>query len=223
MRKLLVAAALAALAAPARLHAQPAPAIETIPGPHRTVGDDHGHGPREPRLFVSPSGEPFRGRDGLAAWFAQADTDHDGSISLAEFRADAQRVFKLYDTNGDGVIDGFEIQAYERERAPEISEILLGDDGGGRRRRKGGGGDQAPHGAGREGAARFSLLNEPEPLLAADADVDGKVTLAEWMRATERRFATLDREHTGRLTLQGLKAAGKPDKGKKPPSTEAAK
>jgi hypothetical protein len=239
MRKLLVGAALALLAA-SRLHAEPAPAIETIPGPPPEHGFDHGHdghsghGPHGPRLFISPSGEPFRGGDGLAAWFAQADADHDGSISFAEFQADAMRAFKLYDANGDGVIDGFEIQAYERERAPEIAEILMPGEMGGERHGGGGGGRRGGHrrggagggdpgaqdagagdpqgsprtaGAGREGAARFSLLNEPEPLLAADEDIDGKVSLAEWTRATARRFAALDHAHTGRLTMADLRPA----------------
>jgi hypothetical protein len=236
MRKLLVAAALTTLAAPDRLHAQAAPPsaaaappIETLAPPRRErperEGGEHGgHGPHGPRLFISPSGEPFRGGDGLAAWFAQADADHDGAITAAEFQADALRAFKLYDTNGDGVIDGFEIQAYERDRVPEIAEILIGGEetggrpgGGGRRGRRGGrqgGGDQTSGqqaggpvavGAGREGAARFSLLNEPEPLLAADADVDGKVSLKEWTRATARRFAALDKDHSGRLTLEKLR------------------
>jgi hypothetical protein len=236
MRKLLVAAALTTLAAPGRLHAQAppsssaaAPPIETLAPPRRDRPDrENGgqgqHGPHRPRLFISPSGEPFRSGDGLAAWFAQADADHDGAITASEFQADALRAFKLYDANGDGVIDGFEIQAYEHDRVPEIAEILIGGEdmgdrrgGGGRRSRRGGrqgggnqgGGEQAPGpaavGAGREGAARFSLLNEPEPLLAADADVDGKVTLAEWTRATARRFATLDKDHSGRLTLEKLR------------------
>jgi hypothetical protein len=60
-------------------------------------------------------------------------------------------------------------------------------------------------GAGREGAARFSLLNEPQPLLAADEDVDGKITRAEWAHATARRFAKLDHDHAGRLTLESLR------------------
>jgi len=113
---------------------------------------------------------------------------------------------------------------------PEIAEIMLeGGPGGDRGGRRGGwrGGGGRPHagserqgieaaavtarfqGAGREGAARFSLLNEPEPLLAADADVDGKVTLAEWTRATTRRFAVLDKPHSGRLTLDSLRPAPK--------------
>jgi len=197
MRKLPLAAALLALAAPA--FAQP-----VLELPHRRSAEADGEPVRaHGHVFISPSGEPFRGGDGLAAWFAGADADHDGALTPAEFQADAARAFRLYDTNGDGVVDGFEIQAYERERAPEIAEISFGGDEGRRRgRRRGEAG-----GAGREGAARYSLLNEPEPLLAADLDVDGKVTLAEWTRATARRFQALDTANAGRLTLENLRPA----------------
>jgi hypothetical protein len=221
MRKLLLFAVFVAVASPA--HSQPAP---LVPPPGEV---HHAHG----RLFISPSGEPFRGPDGLAAWFAQADADHDGAITMGEFQADAERAFRLYDIDADGVIDGLEIQAYERERAPEISEFAFAADAprgghghGGRRGRGGprdaggdgeatearsqdrsGDGDARFRGAGTTGAARFSLLNEPEPLLAADADVDGKVTRAEWARAAVRRFALLDRDHAGRLTLAALRAS----------------
>lgn len=190
--------------------------------------------PARPRLFISPSGEPFRGDNGLAAWFAGADTDHDGSLSEAEFAADALRFFKTLDKNGDGKIDGFELQAYEHDVVPEIGEVDLleplaqggprrgggfpgggvGRRGGGRGGGRGGTGGQggaAPQGspvqapgAGREGAARFGLLNEPEPVANADANVDGQVSLSEWKTAVARRFARLDRMHTGRLILSDL-------------------
>ncbi len=199
--------------------------VEQIPGgapEERGAPDRDRAGPPRPRLFISPSGEPFRGADGLGAWLAGADTNHDGAVTLDEFRADAQRTFRLYDTNGDGKVDGFEIQAYETERVPEIAQFNL-DEGGGRRffggggRGRGGGrrggGDAASDAqpikpAGREGAARFSLLNEPQPLAQADADLDGRVTAAEWALATDRRFAKLDRDKTGRLTADSLRGAG---------------
>jgi hypothetical protein len=185
-------------------------------------------GPPPIRLFISPSGEPFRGDGGLARWFAQADADHDGAITLEEFRADARHSFQVLDVNGDGVIDGIELQRYEREVVPEIGIMTFDEPGGGQRpRRRSVGRDDggaAPHtrpsqdpaqlladqadreapAAGRDGAARYSLLNEPQPIAAADADVDGKVTLAEWMAQTDRRFAKLDHLKTGRLTLDSL-------------------
>jgi hypothetical protein len=204
------------------------------------------------RLFISPSGEPFRGGGGLAAWFAGADADHDGAITPAEFQADALRFFRVLDANHDGVIDGFEIQAYEHDIAPEITATVAdggpdqapatangqgrgggGGMGGGRGGRGGGGrggggrgggqgggqgggrgdgGGGAPAGAGREGAARYSLLNEPEPVAIADENLDSRVTLEEWKHATARRFALLDKLKTGRLTLDGLKGRVPPQK-----------
>ncbi|MGZ6020283.1 MAG: hypothetical protein ACXWKO_16570, partial [Phenylobacterium sp.] len=58
--------------------------------------------------------------------------------------------------------------------------------------------------AGLMGAARYSLINEPEPISAADTDLDGKVTMKEWMTITDRRFTKLDRLKTGKLTRDSL-------------------
>ncbi|THD77299.1 MAG: hypothetical protein E7812_15270 [Phenylobacterium sp.] len=190
------------------------------------------------RLFISPSGEPFRGDDGLAAWFARADANHDGVLTLEEFQADAVRFFKYLDTNGDGVVDGFEIQAYEQNIAPEIAAndfdgpdepragAQTAQSGGGRggrgggRGRRGGGGAPGGGSGGRvttslEGASRFGLINEPEPVANADENLDSKVTAEEWRHATLRRFQTLDKAKTGRLTLDALKGI-KPAPAKKP-------
>jgi hypothetical protein len=214
-------------------------------------------GPPPIRLFISPSGEPFHGDGGLGRWFAQADTDHDGAITLEEFRADARHSFKVLDVNGDGVIDGLELQHYEHDIVPEIGIMTFDEPGGGQRgggRRGGGGGrggggrggggrggqggaggshtdpaqlladqsDRPAPAAGRDGAARYSLLNEPEPIAAADADVDGKVTLAEWMAQTDRRFAKLDHLKTGRLTLDSLLKIQPKDQKQKGPAPPKA-
>ncbi|HEY3947550.1 hypothetical protein [Phenylobacterium sp.] len=195
-------------------------------------------GPPRQRLFISPSGEPFRGEGGLARWFAQVDTDHDGSISLEEFRADARHSFAFLDKNHDGIVDGLEQQAYEHEVVPEIGVLAFEQPEAPRQRRQPIGGSRSggnggapgsgipnggmggsrtdpaqllanqanatPKAAGRDGAARFSLLNEPEPIAAADADLDGKVSLAEWMARTDKRFANLDWQKTGKLTMDSL-------------------
>jgi len=122
-------------------------------GRHGPRGEGFRAGPpARPKLFISPSGEPFRGDNGLAAWFAKADTDHDGALSEAEFAADAQRFFKTLDRNGDGKLDGFEIQAYEHDIVPEIGTIdLLEPMAEGAPRRQGDGKGGGGMGGGRRG------------------------------------------------------------------------
>jgi hypothetical protein len=193
---------------------------------------------RAGRLFISPAGEPFRGPDGLRRWFDGADSDHDGALTPAEFRADFMRYFKVLDANGDGLIDGVENSAYETAIVPEITRFGLADEGerparafggGGEGGRRGGGprgGGGVPPGGGRggeegggprmgggahgpgaarlEGAARYALLNIPQPVRGADANLDWKVSAAEWAKAAAQRFALLDADTDGRLTLESL-------------------
>ena len=152
-------------------------------------------------LFISPFGEPFRSPTGLAEWFAGADSDHDGAVSLAEFRADGLRFHVRLDTNHDGRVDGFENTAYENEIAPEI----LPQSAAFRNDRPGGAGP-APRAQGLEGASTFGLLDEPQPVRGADLNYDGKITVEEQSKAAARRFALLDPEETGRLNPPALQS-----------------
>jgi hypothetical protein len=242
-RGMLAAALVLGLASAAQAQPQdPIVDLGSDPAPAKPV--------RHPRLFISPSGEPFRGENGLAVWFAGADTNHDGAIDEAEFAADALRFFKALDANGDGKLDGFELQAYERDIVPELAQQdnePAGPQGGGRRGgggvgRRGGGesptrdghaggipeessipiGTPRAPGAGREGAARYALLNEAQPVANADENVDGKISLEEWKHATARRFTHLDKARTGKLILTDLilpkDKQPKDDKRGKPPT-----
>ncbi len=195
---------------------------------------DERPGPPGGGLFISPAGEPFRGGDGRAAWFAGADRDGDTLLTEAEFRLDAERFFAVLDADHNGSIDGFENQAYEREVVPEITQLAgrLGGgpqdgrgEGGRTEGRRGGpppgggrggpgGGEgglrgllgKGPEGGGerRDGAARYSLLNIPQPVRGADADLSGRVSLEEWRAAASRRFSLLDTDGDGVLTLETL-------------------
>ncbi|HEX3700947.1 MAG TPA: hypothetical protein VHV27_09770, partial [Phenylobacterium sp.] len=55
-----------------------------------------------------------------------------------------------------------------------------------------------------EGAAAFNLLGEPEPVTSSDQNFDGRITLAEFLTAADRRFRRLDRKGDGKLTLDEL-------------------
>lgn len=200
----------------------PPPLPPTPPGGHP---QPHG------RLFISPMGEPFQGEDPIAAWFAGADRNHDGVVTQAEFLADADRFFTQLDRGHDGEIDPDDIDYYETVLAPEIRtggdgvasgggrSRGSGGSGGGRHgggggRRGGGSGDSdssgstAPSGPAYDdvarGAARFGFFNYPEPITAADTNLNRGVDRAEFRHAAEERFAMLDKKGDGRLTLEEL-------------------
>jgi hypothetical protein len=162
--------------------------------PHRPPGgrgfhgeDGGGRGPRAgggTRLFISPSGQPFRAAPGdpypVAAWFAAADADHDGRLTRQEFRQDALRFFDQLDANHDGVIDGAEIAVYEHSVAPELLAMIgrsgggeageAGPQGGGGRRGGGMGGGTGRHGRrGQSGSGPGGGQDQPQTRLEGAA------------------------------------------------------
>jgi hypothetical protein len=86
-----------------------------------------------------------------------------------------------------------------------------GGGGMGRGGRGGGMGGQGPRGGGPHGGgaatsllAMAGLLNVPEPVKAADVDVNQRITPEEWSRAGDRWFDLLDTDRDGVLTLAEL-------------------
>ena len=170
-------------------------------------------------------------------WFTGADADGDGRITLAEFQRDATRFFAVLDRGKDGEIDPDDIAFYENILVPEIrvasggrgaaSGGRGGPGGGGRRQGRGGGGDGG-RGAGgqgmqfgdgdnkkaaaavheRLGAARYGFFDLPEPVVAADVNLNRGIDPAEFAKAASTRFAALDRNNDGALTRGELPRAG---------------
>ena len=158
--------------------------------------------------FLSPMGEPFRSRqpaaDNVGTWFAGADRDGDRALTLAEMSGDSERFFALLDTDRDGELEMAEIARYENEIAPEVQVGLqmratgVGDWGGGRR-------PKIPvYERGLDGAARFSFLRLPHPVMAADYDLNRGVSRTEFAQAAAERFALLDRDRDGRIVRAEL-------------------
>jgi len=126
-------------------------------------GPPGGPPPARPQVFVSPYGELFVSQPGepypVAAWFAGADTDHDGRLIAEEFAADGLRWFGELDLDGDGVVGPSEIAAYERSVDATFASLGggMGPGGPGGPGRGLGGGRGAPPGEGRmnlEGGAQ---------------------------------------------------------------------
>lgn len=170
------------------------------------------------QIFIAPSGEEFRAPSGapypVADWFAQADADHDGKLTEAEFTADTLRYFAKLDLNHDGTIDGRELQAYEDAMASELHTGSFGGygvtgsgqgddvylpDSDIRMNRRSGSAIDAPRGAG-----RFDLLRIPQPIAAMDTGLNGRISRQEAEEAASVRFALLDQKHRGFLELADL-------------------
>jgi hypothetical protein len=207
-----------------------APLPTQAAGPGENLAPHGGYGGRR-TLFVSPMGEPFRGQAsrsaGLDAWFAQVDKDGDHFLSIQEVRDDAARFFATLDVGHDQEIDPDDVHHYENDIAPEIQmgvsfgrddwPKVRGDGGQQGNGNRGGSGDQmggddsgrtkhvrnAPD-DGLKGAGRLGLLNIPEPVMAADADLNRGITAAEFQKAATARFVLLDTNGDGKLSLDEL-------------------
>jgi len=157
--------------------------------------------------FISPMGEPFRppssGEAPIARWFVQADRNRDGALTPDEMQADAERFFARLDDNGDGQIDPDERKTYEQEVAPEIQVNSDWRRQRGEEKQKQDAHD-GYHKNGLQGAARYGILNLPQPVASADADFNRAVSLDEFRQAAAYRFKLLDGTNQGRLMLPEL-------------------
>jgi hypothetical protein len=208
---------------------------EPAAGERLVLGGGDSPTPRSAGLnvFISPMGEPFRADRGepypVVRWFDRVNASRTGEVTEAEFVTDADGFFNALDTNHDGTIDGFELNDYERNVAPEIQPHIRGlragegmdpdlrfDEREGQPSPRGrgraglgrdGGAAQGREMAGdlaRQGAAIFGLLPDPEPVASASAELNGRITRAEWREAARRRFQRLLPDGRTTLTLQTL-------------------
>lgn len=163
--------------------------------PPRASGKEATCRPDAQQLYIAPMGQPFRAPAGQpypsAAWFASADTDHDGRLTAAEFAADAAAFFRRLDSDHNGELEPAEFAAYENDVAPEIrlyqrpSQRWIEGKMSKQERKA------AVKYGGALGAGRWSQLNIPQPVLAADLDFNGGVSAQEFRDVAMQRFAML--------------------------------
>ena len=168
-------------------------------------------------VFFAPSGQPFRAPAGqpypVATWFNQADTDHDGKISHDEFVADSMAFFNALDVNHDGFVNSPENTRYETQVAPEIQRIdprIRQPVNKYRPPDPDMQADTSPDPTGGKylkqilGASQYGLIDEPQPIRAADANLDFRVSTTEWQATASQRFTILDSNGDGFISVDEL-------------------
>ena len=121
--------------------------------------------------LAAPDDQPAAAEGGGRApsGLMRYDTNKDGVVDRAEWKAGQEARFKRLDTNGDGKLTQDELFA----RTPAIGNSVLPTDRQAQRQ-----------------STYFQLL---------DADKDGVVTLAEFMAQADRNFARCDLNKDGRI------------------------
>jgi len=151
--------------------------------PERPVG---------PRPLYSPLGEYLplpRGTgcaDALQAWFDQVDANRDGRFDAAERRAEAARLFAAFDADADGFVTPQELLVARRAVAAPV-EPLPAEGAPPRRRGR-------------------SIDTSPDPVMAADLNLDFRVSRAEFDQHIERRLQVVDGARRGYLSKADLPA-----------------
>lgn len=144
----------------------------------------------------------------LARWLSAADRNHDGALEQEEAIEDGAAFFARIDTNGDHFLMPAELAAYRDAQAPTAyldravreSHHQAEDSEGGKRK----GGSPAF-------TSTIGLRGQPDPIMAADANLDFKVSADELRAKIAARFAHLDQDHDSRLTPAELAAECPPD------------
>ena len=173
-----------------------------------------GHGDRDDSnihrsLFVAPSCKPYRGQPGdpypVAAWFAEADANHDGRLDRAEYTANFIAYFDVLDSDHDGEIAPAEIRHFESDILPEVQMASPEGSFGASEQSSSDDGSSPPTPPERaRGASFFGFFGAPEPLIVMDVNFDRGISRAEFAAAAAKSFRQLDGASLGYLTLATL-------------------
>lgn len=122
--------------------------------------------------------------DVLERWFERVDGNRDGRFDAAERQVEAARLFATFDADRDGFVTPQELLAARRAGAPAPAE-------------------PAPESASPRRRGR-NIDTSPDPVMAADLNLDFRVSRAEFEAHVERRLQAADTGRRGYLSKSDL-------------------
>lgn len=158
------------------------------------------------RPNFSPNGEPLVGagwprdcRDALALWFERVDANHDGVLTLAEYQADALRQYEVMDLRHDGRVTAAEVASYRQKVMGSAYQTISTPEAALPRRASGRRNDPFydRDDSDRPSVSGYIPAEMPDPIMSADTDLDGSVTVEEFRIYVLKSFTAFDRAHNG--------------------------
>lgn len=139
-----------------------------------------GQKPPPRHLMYSPTGDPLNGGalgypdcdDAMDLWFKRADANRDGAVTADEFVADARAQFQRMNADNTDYLASEEVERF-RLAYRDLSEKKSGRIG--------------------------NIDSAVDPVLSADANLDYKVTRAEYDAFSRKTFAGMDKNKDGAL------------------------
>lgn len=137
-------------------------------------------------------GNGQRGANFIASW----DMSQTGYVSLDDMQTRRGDLFDMFDHDGNGYLEADEL-AQMAETVTAQGELRLERQAENRAERQG----EGRRGQGQNANPTGAIIHAAMSVEFNDANGDGRISRAEFLTATERLFATLDRNGDGRIDL----------------------
>lgn len=161
-------------------------------------------------------------------FFAVLDRGKDGEIDPDDIEFYETRLVPEIRTGGYGFGGGAaSVEPWRRGSEGGLSDRFGGGHGGAGTAFDGDGQEAGPssgqdgppqpdYGSIRQGAARYSFFQYPEPVIVCDENFNRGVSLDEFRHCARKRFAALDENHDGKLLRAELPEINPPPAGRRP-------
>lgn len=140
-------------------------------------------------------GNGQRGASFIASW----DMSQTGTVSVEDMQTRRGDLFDMFDQDGNGYLEADEITQMA-ETVTTQGELRLERQAENRAERQG----EGRRGQGQNANPTGAIIHAAMSVEFNDANGDGRISRAEFLTATERLFATLDRNGDGRIDLSGF-------------------